>query len=102
MKHFKIKLALLAIILTIGSSFTTKKATHLLESTGYFTYNGTGSETDVSSYENVKVYTLAEITSMACPDDYGIFCGGSLSYHVVGSTIVLDTVGDATFLYLNV
>jgi len=102
MKHFKIKLAFLAIIFTIGSSFTAKKAMHLFESTGYFTYNGIGSETDVSSYESVTVYTLGEITSTLCPDYYGVFCGGALSYHVVGSTLVLDDVVDGTFLYLNV
>ncbi len=102
MKHFKTRLALLAIIFTIGSSFTTKKAMHLFESTGYFTYNGTGSEADISSYESVKVYTLGEITSLVCPDDYGIFCGGALSYRVVGSTIYLDDVVEGTFLYLNV
>ncbi len=102
MKHFKIKLAILAIIFTVSSSFTAQKAMHLFESTGYFTYNGTGSETDVSSYESVHVYTLGEITTTLCPDYYGVFCGGALTYRVVGSTYILDDVVDGTFLYLNV
>jgi|GEM_PF-1960988 len=100
MKHFKIKVAALAIILTIGSAFTVTKA-KTFSSLGIFKVLDGHGGTSLSDYETTTVYTQVQIISDDnCPDDGGAICGADIDYHTSGSTLVLDQFdGDQVFYY---